>query len=90
MTTLDKVIIYINSMDPIAREVILMELNNLRATYSLYFENSEKFYEKHYHTTLMKMEDDFYDKLKKLTGLKIIPIWPRIYRELFGKHIPLC
>lgn len=77
-------------MDPIAREVILMELNNLRATQRLYFENSEEFYKKHYHITLMNMEDDFYDKLKKLTGFKIIPLWQRIYCELFGKHIPLC
>ena len=76
-------------MDPIAREAILMELNNLRATQRLYFENSEEFYKKNYHMTLMEMEDEFYYKLKKLTGLKIIPLWQRIYNELFGKHIPL-
>lgn len=86
MSTTDKIITCINSMDPIGRETILMELKNIHDIHKLWIYDPDEFFDKkHSLNELYNMEDNFESKLKNLTGLENVPMWQSIYCEFFGQ-----
>lgn len=88
MSNIDKVVSCINSMDPIRREAILMDLKNIHTIHKMWIDGPEEFDKKHSLHELYSMEDDFESKLKNLTGLKNVPMWQIIYYELFKEEVP--